>query len=249
MTIYYEQKSGGTDPFGILATVAGMATGMPWLGQAYQVGKSAVNGDWGSALLNGAKAAVGGGLLGKAGGATGGTSGLDMSTPIDYSKQLSDLNPSLVGNMTDAASAVANTAAPVAANATSMFTGALGRSPDTSYADAAKLAGTTTQYNNNITPANSLTRNLLGGSSDTSYNDVKAIDASNTAQEAADRAKMYDDKWNALTNMYGVADNSGKNLDAIKSYYQTYPVGNNQLDTQNSNGIFDALYRMYNWGR
>ena len=249
MTVHYEQKSNNWDLLGTLATLGGVFTGNPWIGAAYNAAKSAVNGDMGGALLNGAKAAVGGGLLGKTDGATGGTSGLDMSTPIDYSKQLSDLNPSLVGNMTDAASAVANTAAPVAANATSMFTGALGRSPDTSYADAAKLAGTTTQYNNNITPANSLTRNLLGGSSDTSYNDVKAIDASNTAQEAADRAKMYDDKWNALTNMYGVADNSGKNLDAMKSYYQTYPVGNNQLDTKNNNGIFDALYRMYNWGR
>ena len=235
---------GGWDPWGTLATVGGILTGNPWIGSAYNAGKSAVNGNWGGALLNGAKAAVGGGLLGKAGAATGATgeagnaitSQLE-SDPSYISKGLSSLNSGNIAN-----------AAPTAANGTLMFANALGRSPDTSYADAAKLAGTTTQYNN-ATPANSMTRNLLGGSSDTSYNDAKATDAANNVQAAADRAKMYDDKWNALTNMYGVADNSGKNLDAMKSYYQTYPVGNNQLDTQNNNGIFDALYHMFNWGR
>ena len=119
----------------------------------------------------------------------------------------------------------------------------------TKAATGSGLVGNAAKTASSATPANSMTRNLLGGSSDTSYNDAKATDAANNVQAAADRAKMYDDKWNALTNMYGVADNSGKNLDAMKSYYQTYPVGNNQLDTQNNNGIFDALYRMFNWGR
>ena len=91
--------------------------------------------------------------------------------------------------------------------------------------------------------------NNVDSASPANYNDAKAADAANNVQAAADRAKMYDEKWGALTNMYGVADNSGKNLDAMKSYYQTYPVGNNQLDTQNNNGIFDALYRMFYWGR
>ena len=238
--IYGPQSGSGWDLLGTIATLGGIMTGNPWIGAAYNAAKSAVNGDIGGAVINGTKAATGSGLMGNAAktvsSATPAISSQVNSDPLYIQKGLSALNGSN------------NVASASPANGTLMFANALGRSPDTSYADAAKLAGTTTQYNN-ATPANSMTRNLLGGSSDTSYNDAKATDAANNVQAAADRAKMYDDKWNALTNMYGVADNSGKNLDAMKSYYQTYPVGNNQLDTQNNNGIFDALYRMFNWGR
>lgn len=40
----------GWDPFGTLATIAGMATGQPWIGAAYNAAKSAVNGDIGGAI-------------------------------------------------------------------------------------------------------------------------------------------------------------------------------------------------------
>lgn len=47
-----------------MAQVVGVATGQPWIGSAYGAAKSAVNGDIGNAVLNGAKAGAGAGWFG-----------------------------------------------------------------------------------------------------------------------------------------------------------------------------------------
>lgn len=57
----------------------------------------------------------------------------------------------------------------------------------------------------------------------------------------------YNNRWNSLTDMYGVKDNTGFNAEAGKKYYRDFGAGG-MFDTEGNSGIFDALMRLYNRG-
>lgn len=54
----------------------------------------------------------------------------------------------------------------------------------------------------------------------------------------------YDNKWNSLTDMYGVKGNTGFNPEAGKKHYRNFGAGG-MFDTEENSGIFDALMRLY----
>ena len=59
--------------------------------------------------------------------------------------------------------------------------------------------------------------------------------------------EYYDNKWNSLTDMYGVKGNTGFNPEAGKKHYRDFGAGG-MFDNDNNSGIFDALMRLYNRG-
>ena len=54
----------------------------------------------------------------------------------------------------------------------------------------------------------------------------------------------YDNKWNSLTDMYGVKGNTGFNPEAGKKHYRNFGAGG-MFDTEENSGIFDSLMRLY----
>ena len=54
----------------------------------------------------------------------------------------------------------------------------------------------------------------------------------------------YDNKWNSLTDMYGVKGNTGFSPEAGKKHYRNFGAGG-MFDTEENSGIFDSLMRLY----
>ncbi|MEG1798922.1 MAG: hypothetical protein RR214_01950 [Synergistaceae bacterium] len=94
--------------------------------------------------------------------------------------------------------------------------------------------------NKPVVPANDLpvTRSA-GMSPDTPYSQA----ASMSVQQAADASKS---KYDALLSMYGISpDGQGAfNHDAAKSYYRNFAVGDNPLDTEENQSVYNSLMRL-----
>lgn len=102
MAVQYAQNGGGRSPWGFVGSLLSMVIpgAAPWIAGANAVG-SAVRGDYGGALLNGAGVFSNNGAAGGKGSAGMPKLSTQMeSDPFYASKELSNLNPTLGGGKT-----------------------------------------------------------------------------------------------------------------------------------------------------